>query len=437
MTPFRAPTIPTVITDVNGKVTTVHKKDAASSKSNGVLAGMKPTIAAQPKKKNKLNLNEAISIDWWDTSWGSKGVDTTERSFFQRAGLSDKVREITKHEKSGKQSIQAWELYEFLRNGISPAEAAMMHRLGIGADQLQSNEQVRQALPGNLARIINKKRHDIIPIQNVVDLLREQGVNPKKAASIIGNGLSDTLYERSELEPKDMFTLFERFKYQHTINDAKPGVATITLDAVNEGKLPVTLLEKNRGIDRPTIKLALDVIYSDEPKYKNCMTDETREYLLSNPERLAEVASLVSHSRGKREEFFANAALAVEKYGFDACNGLDPELMLAKLPDGTDVGPEGARQAHEFLDYFDTAHNGSYEIRRDNRGKGLSGGLAPYRNYGVTPREIPYVDIVVMLRAGASNEKIRSLIHDMGLDTKQAIAVVTRQTLAAVADGWL
>jgi hypothetical protein len=167
------------------------------------------------------------------------------------------------------------------------------------------------------------------------------------------------------------------------------------------------------------------------------MSDDTREYLLSNPERLAEVASLVSYTRGKREEFFANAALAVEKYGYEECKGLDPELILAKLPDGTDVGPEGARQAHGFLDYFDQAHKNAYEIRRDHRGKGLSGSLAPYRNYGVTPQEIPYVDIVVMLRAGATNEDISTLIHDKGLDTKQAIAVVNNQTIAAVADGWL
>lgn len=424
--------IPTVITDINGKTTTVHKRAAPVSKSASSLTGIKPTVAPSQKRKPAVNPNKKVMVEWQSLAWGNKAVDTGTESFLHRAGLAEQVKRIHQKTRSGKQDIELWELYEFLRNGISPSEGAMLHVLGIGADRLSTDPSFRNALPGNLSRIVKKGRNETVSVTSVVDLMQEHGVNPKKAAAILANGLNDEHYENTVLEPKELLDLFDRFKYQHSVNAEKSTVSSNTLDAVMDGRLPFGMVDKANGIDRPTASMALNLLYPESDKHAGVLSDAHRQELLRNPDLVVQVAAVMSKRRIKNNDAFSQTADAIKTYGYENCMEFDPGLMNATLSDGSVVGPDGARQVDEFLNYFNTS--GNVRIRNNYRNKGVTGELvSPPAYKGIV---INYADLVELRRAGASNEDMNDLF-ERGLDPQQAMAVVNKETITAVAEGWL
>lgn len=423
--------IPTRIVDKNNKITTVHKRNGFPAAGAGKLGSLKPTIKQAPRA--------AVSKVPFSTKSGTKMISLGQHSFLARAGLdADAKRLLDSMGGEGSVEMDDELLYEYLRLGIRPSYAAVLHLLSDGdLEKLKADPKFAAALPGDLGTTMRWGGSTITgnEIGGVIDFMSEAGVKPSKISTALSNNLNDERMKDNILAPEQLADLFARFTYSVSKNEKKGTNASRLMDAVMDGRLPYDLIDKGNGVDRTTSSLAVDALYPKTKQHRGYLSDDQRKRLLDDPQMIVDSARVISKHGIHWTKSYATAPKAIDQFGVEACMEYHPEEMLKKRFDGEFIGPEGARAMKEVRGILDAKVMSPDATNRQyiNRGEGcilLSGN-------GVRDVEIYTEDIAEIASHGYSAEQIADSILDKRLNSREILAVFSGKTIPTIAEGWL
>lgn len=426
--------VPTPIVDRNGKRTTVHRgAQQQGGQAHGALAAVAPTVT-RPQQRATVS-----KVSWDLRSVGApygKDNELDSESFLARAGLE---REAIAAAAGGKVSVSVPvpTLFEYLRVGIGPMEAAALETIGSLA-KWQQDPGFNGALPGSLARRTRRRGEPdfIVGIGDAVDRMDAAGLTPLKAQALLANGLSDDHFQRTELTDEQVFAIFDRFKYQPSTVGAETNAAA-TIDAILDGRLPWRAVDKELGIRRVALARVVDLVYP-ETWARGSMEVESlspldRDWLLEDPDRLLGLGSLLSsdHRNYHVEGVLTDSIAALRAYGAEACTKAPAALLLAERSDGRPFGPDGANAALEFARAFKEAAG---------RDLNVSGAEASYSNFprsdGYRSHTVHFADIVEAMDAGFDAEHIVGLLKE-GCTAAQVRAIAVDGIATALTRGAL
>ena len=422
--------IPTAITDKNGKQTTVHKRSGLPSPSTGKLAALKPVMGDDSSKKRQRFDSKTIKVDWQLNPYTAE-PNVREGSFLANTGLTEGVFD---HDKSEACSVElsVGDLYEFMRLGITKHEAAFLVRNGDTLEDLQRNPQFMAALPGSMARSRSGEGESVA---NVVDYLHEQMVIPAKVAALLGNGLRDYHLERTVLDEEKVVGIFKRFKYQSSTVGAETN-ASVTLDALLDGRLPYELFEAE--YERTTLTMASDALYPRKRGMsKKDLTDAERDYLIANPDEIVTTVKALNNIPNRRGKDFVETFRSIQKHGYDNTIKYSPNLLMMAPGGGEPLGLEGAKKVRSAVDLLSSTLQGDKTEVRFNDVDPTGGYIWNRTSSSRESHDIEYGDIALMQRAGATDEQIVGYLSAGTIDSKSALAIVRGDTNASLVSGWL
>lgn len=416
-------------------MTTVHKKDEATSPSLGKLAAMAPKLPAAQSKSFEAKVATAKWV-----SHSSSGNDYYRGKSYLHVGPQSQIAnmgaDLSRVSKEGSLKMTQGDMYDYLREGLSLPQAAALHSQDPSPENWVQKGNERGALPGSLSYAQYGEKARRIEVKNAVDTLREHEVSPQVAQKMLLNGFTDD-HLGGVLDMDQKIRLFDRFKYQASTNENVETNAAATMDALLDGRLPFELFEQ--GYRRTSLTSAMDAVYPKKrqgasARDKNALSDSDREYLRDNPQEIVNVVAAMDGDEGKYSNFEASYK-ALRLYGAKAVIDNSPSLLTLEREDGSLVGVEGARLARDFRDYC-------AEKFKDNPAVVVA--YDPYSRFRVyEPRgmnlgtKASYLEIIEMKEAGASHEAIIELLYTQQLSGDQALAVVRGETVASIGRGWL
>ena len=433
--------IPTAVTDKNGKLTTVHKNVGKSATSSTALASVKPTLGGTVSTK-KTAERKPVNIKWSaGDRYSSSTVYVTQNGFLKRSGIADAYISTGKFASDQSTKLSWEDAYEYLRLGFNLKEAALLETIK-PREQWMRDEKFTAELPADNARRATKSGVRLLPQDKTIDLMKGEGVTPQKASKLLASGLCDDHLERSVLAPHEMFSLFERFTYQPSIDPDKDTNAAMTMDALNEGKLPFELAASTEA-DRSSMTAVLNELYPPTSKRRSArmidhgLSAQEREEAIRNPEKISQLVFIASKYKSGRDRIndLSSAYRAMEKFGFEACLQHHPHLVSHKLASGEHVGREGALRVQEFKDELGrwmTDGPGS-ELGKVHVGALVS--TAFLNNNGSV--EIDSRDVAEMQEIGMANSQIIDILIKDRFDSGRALAVAQGKVRPAISEGWL
>lgn len=418
-------------------MTTVHKKNEVASPSLGRLAGVAPTLASTPKEKP---FESKIATAKWEANFAS-GNDYYRGKSYLHTGPDSLIgrlgANISKVSKTGSFKMSQGEMYDYLREGISLPQAAVLQSQKPSPEYWVQKGTEREVLPGSLSFAQYGEKARRVEIKNAVDALREHEVPPHTAQKMLLNGFTDD-HLGGVLDMDQKIRVFDRFKYQASTNENVETNAAATIDALLDGRLPFELFE--RDYKRVSLTAALDALYPKKRQgasshNKSALTEDEREHLRKNPQEIVDVVAAMNGPMSQSTGF-PGAYRSVSMFGVEASLKYSPLLLLTKRENGSPVGVEGARIAREFVDFCNDKFP-SDSVTAVSASP--FGSMTIFdRNSGSYKHErVSYVDIISMREAGASKEFIVDLIHKQQLSGSQALAVVKGETVASIGKGWL
>lgn len=426
---------PTTITDKNGKVTTVHRRDKADLKRASSLAGIKPSLSGNGPSSGAKDDHKPIKVKW-KTSQGS--LPMSENSFLERVGLKDDV--LAADIKREGHEMTRSEVFEFMKLGISFYEAAALHQIGGPLGEWVGKPEFQSALPGDYARVFVDGSWQAIALDDTVELIKSEGVTFSKSFKLIKNGLSDELVHRSVLAPHEIVALFSRFSYQPSINPDVATNSTATINALNEGRLPFDLAE-NTDVDKATMTAVIYALYPPDkkkattiPLAPDAITEDIRAELLSDPEKLSKTIRIMSRYTGRgggeRMKSITTTVDALNKFGYVACMEHHPGILSHTMSDGTTLGTERATKAKEL-----TLALGN--MMTPNRITNYPEVLGMHSTVDGQRVYLEYSDIAEFQLLGMSDQEIFERTIGSQMNSNRALAIVQNHVTPAVSSGWL
>ena len=419
---------PTVVTDKNGKVTTVHRRLNAVQSKTSSLSGIKPSLAPQPSPKNP-SVDKIVKMKWKPSN---ESLPLSEGSFLDRVGLAEWVKEVEPNQQG--HEMTRGEVFDFMKLGVTFHEAAALHQYGGNVDQWMDKPEFQNALSG-----IKRK----VDLTETMELLKVNGVTINKAAKVVRNGLSDEHVKRSVLAPHELVTLFDRFKYQRSTNPDDTTNSTETMDAFIDGRLPFNLVE-DMDASKSTITAVLYALYPPDKKKRSAvplesqtLTDSARQELLSDSEKLSQTILVMSRysdsSTGERLRNITETLDAIHEFGFDACMKHHPSLLSSRLSNGEAVGETRADEAKLCAAAMEDMESGAMPVLR--RYPFHLSARAYAEDHGWM--QIYYSDVAEFQLMGKTTEEIHDLLFNGWIDSNKALAIAQNQVLPVVSDGWL
>jgi hypothetical protein len=424
--------IPTVVVDKNNKVTTVHKRNGAPAPSASKLGSIKPALGTpQPKRKQAVS---KVGFSATNTT-PSKLVSFSPESFIGRAGLGKKAAALMKSMGGeGEVEMPNELLYDYLRLGIRPTEAALLHQISGGnLDALRNDPQFAEALPGDLARprVWGGKNRSEKTVFGVVDFLAGAGIKPQKINAALQNHLNDELLENNVLSPEELTDIFNRFSYSLSTNEDKGTSASRTIDAIVDGRLPYALADRKQNVSRPTVSKILEALYPKTRAERASMDEADRARLAADPDMIMQVAKVLS-AHNHWQSSVSSAYTSIQRFGIDASLEHRPAIMISRHSDGTALGPDGARRANEVYEFIKSTLQGN------SANISLHATAYSYYDYRNGVRlTLEAADLSEMIMKGYSPEKIKEMTCDANMDSRRALAIEQGQVLPVVSEGWL
>ena len=418
-------------------MTTVHKKDEAASPSIGRLAGIAPTLSSSPKTNSfeskmrtvKWEGNVASGNDYY--YGGKSSLHSGSDSLISRLGV-----DISKVSREGSFKMSQGEIYDYLREGLSLPQAAVLHSQDPSPERWIQKGTEKELLPGPLSFAYYGEKARPVEIKKAVDALRQHEVTPQVAQKLLLNGFTDD-HLGGVLDMDQKIRLFNRFRYQASSRANVETNAAATIDALLDGKLPFELFD--RDYKRTSLTAALDAVYpkkrqNSSSRNQNALSESGREYLRNNPDEIINIISVMEGPNGGQTDF-EKAYRSIQIFGLEDSLAYSPRLLLTRREDDALVGVEGVRIARDFDSFCqDAAKNDPSMVVS----------ITPYSGVHVFGRGGKYIDnrtsythVIAMKEAGASNEKILDLIYTQQLSGSQALAVVRGETVASIGKGWL
>lgn len=423
--------IPTAIVDKNGKPTTVHKRGAQASPSANRLGALKPSLGTVKKKDKPSKVSYSLDV-------------IHSESFFHQTGLTGAAKQQVAKVGTGTVMVPNDVLYGFLKVGITVQEAGLLVDMGYpNAESLMDDPDLAKGLPGQLVRTRRWGGDQVEDrsIEKVVDFLAEGGVSPQKIAKAVANNLDDSMLVHNVLIPEQLADLFTRFTYNVSKNEEKGTGSSRLFNAIIDGRMPFSVSEKQHGVERPVSSNLHDALYLSDKRNRAKMTDDLRQRLKTDQQLLLRVGQVMSKNRNHIRGGYQQTVDAIDKYGYEAAVEYGPELLDARMSDGTPLGIDGAEEAREMLGYLKKAiGDGSKDQYSVRNGSSLSGTGNSYHLYsapmGIPATNVYASDLVEMKRSGVAVEDILPYMKQ-GLDTNRIIAVTTGGVPKSVATGWL
>lgn len=404
--------VPTSVMRSDGHMTTVHKKlpgDSAAVSSK--LAQAKPSVATSGAPSVHPNDKKQLKVAW-------RGEDLATSKTLTRLGLFVERQEV------GARKMPHSEIYEYLKLGIPLGEAAYLADI-MPLENWKKEPGFSEVIPGSLGYVQYGKRDRIAEISNAVAFMQEHGIAPRIAQKMLVNGFMDHHIE-GVLTPAQLERLFVRFKYQPSVDAGKDTNTAVTIDALVEGRIPFEAIE--RGFTRTLLTDATDSLYPRGKRHQAELSDEDREYLISHPEEIVPTINAAHKSKCD----FSTAYVAVKEFGAEACDRYSPPVMASKREDGSYVGVDGAERIAQCIKHFDSKFSGtkisvrSYEPTVFHVDEGYK-----------TIAEIRCAELLDLLDAGASPDRIMELLTTGKYTPQQMLAVVRGDAVASLAEGWL
>lgn len=419
--------------DKNGKLTTVHRRDGALPSKASSLAGIKPSL---PQTPTAVAADDKVVKVKWKVSQGS--LPLSEKSFLTRMGMKDEI--LAAEIKPSGHAMTRGEVFEFMKLGLSFMESAALHQIGGPLEKWLDNQEFKDALPGNQARVFVKGGDRTLALDETMELFKREGVSLNKAAKLVKNGLSDERLQRSVLAPHEIFALFNRFSYQPSINPDDTTNSTATMDALNEGLLPFDLVE-NIDADKSTMTNVLYALYppgkkksSSVPLAADVISDSVRQELIDDHEKLSQTVLVMSRykgsSSGERLRSIDVAVNAINEFGFNACMAHHPGLLTHTLSDGTALGYERATEARRA-----TISLGS--MLDKNKGTNYPTSLKMSSHIGGEWTRTDYADVAEFKLMGKSDQEIFDLTLGVPMDSNRALAIAQKNVAPVISSGWL
>lgn len=427
--------IPTVVVDKNNKTTTVHKRNGVTAPSASRLGSLKPTLKSGPKLPTS-------KVPFSTKKSGASFVHlmNSDRDFIFRAGLFDDATELlTQSGGEGSVVMTNEALYDYLRVGIEPAKAAILHSLDDGGlEAWMESEDFAKALPGDLTSIRvwgGSESPEEHTVSGIVDFFAEGGIKPAKIAAVLRNNLHDGMLEKNALSPEQMHDLFARSTYSVSTNEERGTRASRMMDGIIEGRLPFDLIGKDSGVGLPTAATIHDLLYPRTRAEEKLMSEDQRRELLENPDMLISAGRVMTKHGSRISHTLPKIHDAVKTFGEKACLENDPTTMIARHADGSYLGPEGAQRAGEVFKYISERFSASAspKPRIYSNGEHYTM-MSPdmQKSIDITPE-----DMSDMVRLGMSHKEIMDATYKENRSSWTALALRSGSIAAPIVEGWL
>jgi hypothetical protein len=405
--PMRPELTPTSIVDVNGRQTTVHKKQRDERRNFSFLGQLRPTLEGAPSKPA-------------GEQWIVKGQLHPD-SICLRVPHIMEVGLVTKSSGNNSRAVgdgvamDDAEVYEYLRMGIDPTDAAVFKMAGYVPRDLRDDPEVSPLLPGYLQRVYDGFHNHILSNERSIDAMQNAGITASRASVALKNGLSEHHFD-GVLDVEQVVDLFMRNSYNRNPR-LSPLSKSGVLDAIVRGDIP---LELPQHVKITNLQWAADEL-------SGYHGDRVRQLRDRDPERYKTLLVKASQSQ--------TGVLAIhdlgKKYTERVFELKDPFLADRKY------GESGKRYGLVNANYLEAV------MRAAPKGA-TSDWVKPKESSGPPPFssrsavwQLRGADMVALREAGATPEMAYDLISERGMRLEQAVAVARGDTIIALSDGVL
>lgn len=405
--PMRTELVPTSIVDVNGRQTTVHKKQREPGRNFSFLGQLRPTLDGAPIKSA-------------DDPWIVKGQLHPD-SICLRVPHIMEVGLVVKSTGNNSRAIgdgvamEDNEVYEYLRMGIDPNDAAVFKMAGYDPRDLRDDPEVAPLLPGHLERVYDGFHHHILSNARSIDAMQGAGVSASRASTALKNGVAEHHFD-GVLDVEQVVELFMRNSYNRNPR-LSPLSKSGVLDAIVRGDIPLELPQHVKITNLQWTADELSGYHGDKVRQLRDRDPERYKALLVKASKM-ETGVLAIHALGKKytDRVFelADPFLADRKYGdsgkqYGLVNANYLEAVMRAAPKGATsdwVKPKESSGPPPF-----SSRSAVWQLRG--------------------------ADMVALREAGATPEMAYDLISERGMRLEQALAVARGDTIIALSDGVL
>lgn len=345
--------IPTPTVDKNGRLTTVHKRSEAASKSTSALSGLRPSMGGAAKTPSAQHTIKPKKI-----ADNSTAVQVGHAMGIFRS--DGEVEDFCLASGRKPVTIDDSTLYEFLRRGVDAQSAASLTNLGVeNPDDIPGDDDWRFY---NLRRV-NPRRGSIVyhrSIDAVINRFQSEGVSAVDASKVLENGLQDEHLDQA-LSDAQLIELFSKWRYSSTCGKEERGhpEQDDVIRGFVSGLIPFELsnhkLNELKGIEYELHQLFVQPFHNKMVKDPIVTEEETalREKLSNDREYLIALADKASTSIEGYNPLREMNRL-VEDHGMEVMELRLPQLAGVKIHTGNyqsyKIGVEAAR-------YIETVHS--------------------------------------------------------------------------------
>lgn len=426
---MRSNLTPTTITDKNGKITTVHRRAGGTLPAGAAkLSGVKPTLGSVSTGKAPASDKQTL-LGFPDNS---RTFD--KGSFLDRVGVAGGA--LSKAG-SPKVKVSQNDIIDFLKLGIPTDQATYLLVSGGTVSQWMQDDKFRDALPGDICRVKGNRE---VSVKEAVELMEAEGLSHRKMSKLLDNGFCDDHLEATVLNPQEMFTLFDRFTYQPSVDPNKKTNAAMTMEAFMKGQFPFELAE-SMDADRATMTSILYALYPPNEKRalsvplgEGAVSQPVREELINDHRKLADVVYVMSKHKNYRLRLDSldDTLAAIKNFGADACISTHPNLLNHRLSNGELLSPERVKKAK----------SNAWEVGEIANPGAQSGNYYPSVTHVVISKgrdkfSMFYSDLAEFDLMGYSPKDIYDKTIGAGIDSSRALAIANKNVSPAVSSGWL
>jgi hypothetical protein len=413
---------PTRIVDKNGKLTTVHKRNAPAPAAGVSLGAVKPTLGTSAKKTRKASEITKVKAAGVK-SFHEDGLFAQHPSYYELVNLEHGHGEYSWRKDD--LEIPTARLYDYMRKGIDLTDASVAEGLDLSPEALELYHP--EDIPGRLGK--TKERGVQVPVknQNVIDAMEQAGVPALKAYKALENGLQDGHMENLSIE--QLVPLFSKWRYYGRQGTLPEQNSSRLLDAVTSGTIPVELTETTTRQELSRLESELRFTASRKPLME--LLERDRDTFI----RLAEkaVKTVQPSVLGTDHDKPATKMLKLyDQYGDSVLDMIYPELLnRSKKVDG-----EWTPLTLENAQYIESVEKMAIDAG-DDVGWAWKDSFSDLRSNVSRDVKLNQSDLAAMHDAGVPAEQAYEMLIVRKLTVGAALTAYSDNVPASISEGAL
>lgn len=404
---MRPELIPTSIVDVNGRQTTVHKKQREAGRNFSFLGQLRPTLDG--------STNKPAGEPWIIKGQLHPDSICMRVPHIMELGLVAKSSGNNARAVGDGVAMDDAEVYEYLRMGIDPTDAAVFKMAGYVPRDLHDDPDVSPLLPGYLQRVYDGFHHHVLSNERSINAMQSAGISASRASVALKNGLAEHHFD-GVLDVEHVVDLFMRNSYNRNPR-LSPLSKSGVLDAIVRGDIPLELPQHVKIANLQWAAEELSGYHGDKVRKLRDRDPERYKTLLVKASQL-QVGVLTVHRLGK-------------EYTDRVFDLTDPFLVDRK---NSETGKNYGLVNANFLE----------AVMRVAPKGAASDWVKPKENTGPPPFssrsavwQLRGSDMVALREAGATPEMAYDLISERGMRLEQAVAIARGDTIIPLSEGVL